>query len=91
MAEVACKEGKIVSGCKKAIANGSLRPFVSLGMILLSQFASGYYSVLFEDPDGIRVEVNHVPGQGHLGSGGRLGPDGEGPANDYGSQGLKNI
>ena len=37
-------------------------------------FAPGYYSVLFEDPDGIRVEVNHVPGKGHLGPGGRLGP-----------------
>src|SRR5262249_41486219 len=45
-----------------------------------SQFAPGYYSVLFEDPDGIRVEVNHVPGQGHLGPGGRLGPGGAGPA-----------
>ncbi len=45
-----------------------------------SQFAPGYYSVLFEDPDGIRVEVNHVPGRGHLGPGGRLGPDGDGPA-----------
>jgi catechol 2,3-dioxygenase-like lactoylglutathione lyase family enzyme len=43
------------------------------------QFASGYYSVLFEDPDGIRVEVNHVPGRGHLGEGGRLGAGGEGP------------
>ena len=29
-------------------------------------FAPGYYSVLFEDPDGIRVEANHVPGKGHL-------------------------
>jgi catechol 2,3-dioxygenase-like lactoylglutathione lyase family enzyme len=29
-------------------------------------FAPGYYSVLFEDPDGIRVEVNFVPGKGHL-------------------------
>lgn len=29
-------------------------------------FAPGYYSVLFEDPDGIRIEVNHVPGVGHL-------------------------
>ena len=29
-------------------------------------FAKGYYSVLFEDPDGIRVEVNFVPGKGHL-------------------------
>jgi catechol 2,3-dioxygenase-like lactoylglutathione lyase family enzyme len=44
-----------------------------------SQFAPGYYSVLFEDPDGIRVEVNFVPGRGHLGEGGRLGPGGEGP------------
>jgi len=24
----------------------------------------GYYSVLFEDPDGIRLEVNYVPGKG---------------------------
>jgi catechol 2,3-dioxygenase-like lactoylglutathione lyase family enzyme len=52
------------------------------------QFAPGYYSVLFEDPDGIRVEINHVPGQGHLGQGGRLGPDGQGPASRYGEDGL---
>jgi hypothetical protein len=26
----------------------------------------GYYAVLFEDPDGIRLEVNHVPGRGLL-------------------------
>jgi catechol 2,3-dioxygenase-like lactoylglutathione lyase family enzyme len=30
-------------------------------------WAPGYYSVLFEDPDGIRLEVNHVPGRGLLG------------------------
>jgi len=54
-----------------------------------SQFAPGYYSVLFEDPDGIRIEVNYVPGQGHFGAGGRLGPDGEGPATQYGAEGLK--
>jgi catechol 2,3-dioxygenase-like lactoylglutathione lyase family enzyme len=29
-------------------------------------WAQGYYSVLFEDPDGIRLEVNHVPGKGLL-------------------------
>jgi catechol 2,3-dioxygenase-like lactoylglutathione lyase family enzyme len=29
-------------------------------------FAPGYYSILFEDPDGIRIEINFVPGQGHL-------------------------
>lgn len=29
-------------------------------------WAPGYYSLLFEDPDGIRVEVNFVPGRGHL-------------------------
>jgi catechol 2,3-dioxygenase-like lactoylglutathione lyase family enzyme len=27
-------------------------------------WAPGYYSVLFEDPDGIRLEVNFVPGKG---------------------------
>jgi catechol 2,3-dioxygenase-like lactoylglutathione lyase family enzyme len=34
-------------------------------------WAPGYYSVLFEDPDGIRIEVNHVPGKGLLGVGGQ--------------------
>ncbi|MBV9829406.1 MAG: VOC family protein [Alphaproteobacteria bacterium] len=29
-------------------------------------WAPGYYYVLFEDPDGIRLEVNHVPGAGLL-------------------------
>jgi catechol 2,3-dioxygenase-like lactoylglutathione lyase family enzyme len=29
-------------------------------------WAKGYYSVLFEDPDGIRIEINHVPGKGNL-------------------------
>lgn len=29
-------------------------------------WASGYYSVLFEDPDGIRLEINHIPGKGLL-------------------------
>ncbi|MEJ8824054.1 VOC family protein [Variovorax humicola] len=31
-----------------------------------TNWAPGYYSVLFEDPDGIRIEVNFVPGKGHL-------------------------
>lgn len=30
-------------------------------------WAPGYYYVLFEDPDGIRLEVNHIPGQGVFG------------------------
>ena len=51
------------------------------------EFAPGYYSLLFEDPDGIRVEVNHVPGKGHLGSGGRLGPEGPGPLDEAGPLG----
>ena len=29
-------------------------------------WAPGYYSTLFEDPDGIRIEANFVPGKGHL-------------------------
>ena len=48
-----------------------------------SRFAPGYYSILFEDPDGIRIEFNHVPGKGHLGDKGRLGPDGPGPSTSY--------
>ncbi len=41
-------------------------------------WAPGYYYVLFEDPDGIRLEVNFVPGQGLL-------KDGESfnPSDDY--------
>ncbi len=52
------------------------------------RFAPGYYSVLFEDPDGIRIEVNFVPGKGHFGENGRLGKHGSGPANSYGEDGL---
>ncbi len=29
-------------------------------------WAPGYYSILFEDPDGIPIEANHVPGKGNL-------------------------
>jgi catechol 2,3-dioxygenase-like lactoylglutathione lyase family enzyme len=29
-------------------------------------WAPGYYSILFEDPDGIRLEVNYVPKEGLL-------------------------
>jgi catechol 2,3-dioxygenase-like lactoylglutathione lyase family enzyme len=37
-------------------------------------FAPGYYSVLFEDPDGVRLEMNHIPGAGLLAPGAqRLG------------------
>ena len=53
------------------------------------EFAPGYYSVLFEDPDGIRIEINHIPGKGHFGGQGRLGPDGPGPATLYGEDGLR--
>jgi len=31
-----------------------------------ARWAPGYYSVLFEDPDGIRLEANYVPGRGNL-------------------------
>lgn len=39
-------------------------------------WAQGYYSVLFEDPDGIRLEMNYVPGQGLLTEGVTITPDG---------------
>lgn len=31
-------------------------------------WAPGYYSILFEDPDGVRLEINHVPGKGVFGT-----------------------
>ena len=37
-------------------------------------WAPGYYSVLFEDPDGIRLEVNFVPGAGLLAEGAQFRP-----------------
>ena len=37
-------------------------------------WAPGYYSILFEDPDGIRLEANHVPGRGNLDIIGEGGP-----------------
>ena len=40
-------------------------------------WAPGYYYVLFEDPDGIRVEVNHVPGKGVLAEGTSFNPGDE--------------
>jgi catechol 2,3-dioxygenase-like lactoylglutathione lyase family enzyme len=36
-------------------------------------YAPGYYSILFEDPDGTRLEINHVPGSGLLAPGTRIG------------------
>ena len=53
-----------------------------------SHFAPGYYSILFEDPDGIRVEFNHVPGKGHFGDKGRLREDGPGTSDAYDSDGI---
>ena len=37
-------------------------------------WAPGYYSVLFEDPVGTRLEVNHVPGKGVLADGVSFNP-----------------
>ena len=47
------------------------RTAVDLGAVIVrepqaAEWAPGYYSTLFEDPDGIRIEVNYVPGKGHL-------------------------
>lgn len=41
---------------------------------LEGDFAPGYYYFVFEDPDGIRLEVNYVPGKGLLTEGGPLNP-----------------
>jgi catechol 2,3-dioxygenase-like lactoylglutathione lyase family enzyme len=41
---------------------------------LNGDWAPGYYYVLAEDPDGIRVEINHVPGAGVLAAGVSFNP-----------------
>lgn len=33
---------------------------------IAGDFAPGYYYMVFEDPDGIRLEVNYIPGKGLL-------------------------
>ena len=42
---------------------------------LEGSWAPGYYYVLFEDPDGIRLEVNFVPGAGLLAAGAAFNPN----------------
>ncbi len=37
-------------------------------------WAPGYYSLLFEDPDGIRLEINHIPGKRILEEGAKFDP-----------------
>ena len=41
---------------------------------LEGNWAPGYYYLLFEDPDGIRLELNHVPGAGVLAEGAAFNP-----------------
>jgi len=72
-----------------AFATGELGAHVVHGPEEQSGFAPGYYSVLYEDPDGIRIEVNHVPGRGHFGGEGRLAEGGEGAASEYDAAGMR--
>jgi catechol 2,3-dioxygenase-like lactoylglutathione lyase family enzyme len=37
-------------------------------------WAPGYYSLSFRDPEGIRLELNHVPGKGLLADGATFSP-----------------
>ena len=51
---------------------------VSIGAAIVhppkdDNYAPGYYSVLFEDPDGTRLEINYVPGKGLLTAGTPIG------------------
>ena len=40
-------------------------------------WAPGYYSVLFEDPAGLRLEINNIPGKGVFGEGFSFNPAGD--------------
>lgn len=53
-----------------------LKPRTDIALVHAPQeepWAPGYYSILFEDPDGIRIEFNHVPGAGLLVEGREIG------------------
>src|SRR5882757_10419399 len=50
---------------KVAAKLGSMGAHVDRGPIE-GPFAPGYYYIVFEDPDGIRLEVNFIPGKGLL-------------------------
>jgi catechol 2,3-dioxygenase-like lactoylglutathione lyase family enzyme len=63
---------------------GQLLPFLGLTVVADTantfrsrtarrQLCPGYYSVLFEDPDGMRLEISHVPGKGLLAPGTQIG------------------
>jgi catechol 2,3-dioxygenase-like lactoylglutathione lyase family enzyme len=41
------------------------------------QWAPGYYSMLFEDPAGVRIEISHVPGKGVLDENSEFNPAGD--------------
>jgi catechol 2,3-dioxygenase-like lactoylglutathione lyase family enzyme len=42
-------------------------------------WAPGYYSLSFRDPEGIRLELNHVPGKGVLAEGASFSPAADHP------------
>jgi catechol 2,3-dioxygenase-like lactoylglutathione lyase family enzyme len=48
-------------------------------------WAPGYYSLSFRDPEGIRLELNHVPGAGLLAEGVTLNPSPDYPISGRGS------
>jgi catechol 2,3-dioxygenase-like lactoylglutathione lyase family enzyme len=54
-----------------------------------AKWAPGYYSVLFEDPEGIRIEANYIPGRGNLTAGLTLPLDVERIARDSGDGGSR--
>jgi hypothetical protein len=70
---ISCARGCAISACGREAARdvASVARFAEeIGAKIVhraeegSQFAPGYYSVLFEDPEGIRIEVNYAPGKG---------------------------
>src|ERR1700761_6403397 len=65
-------------GRTRAAGGGAHAFLMSIGATIVhapqqDNFAPGYYSVLFEDPDGTRLEINHVPGFGLFAPGTRIG------------------
>ena len=64
-APVACMWWKLIHESPPAPPADGQAPITGAGKVE-GDAAPGYYFFVFEDPDGIRLEVNFIPGKGLL-------------------------
>jgi len=64
---------RVSAGMSMRRMTSSLKSAQTLSMSREAGFAPGYSSLLLGDPDGTRLEINHVPGKGLLAPGMQIG------------------